>query len=223
MYPTDFLLFSTSDWDLNISDQSWVSWVLLGSSTSDEVALVSLTCRLWTSCPLVYRKPLPSCLPAPAFPPPGHQEYPGVSAQVSPLLAAQLNQSTASGLMGSQTLWLGSMYTLLITWRYFAGQVPILNKESREVPLEDNFSAVVWSLCSSCSFKTMIACPQRPDLEFVVKAKWVVLNIQVESAALHFIKLNGANEASSVTTDKHNYCNLCFLCDLSRWVGGGET
>lgn len=47
------------------------------------------------------------------------------------------------------------------------------------------------------------------------------LNIQVESAALHFIKLSGANEASSVPTDKHNYCNLCFFCDLSSlgWRG----
>lgn len=47
------------------------------------------------------------------------------------------------------------------------------------------------------------------------------LNIQVESAALHFIKLSGANEASSVPTDKHNYCKLCsFLwSEQMGWRG----
>lgn len=44
-----------------------------------------------------------------------------------------------------------------------------------------------------------------------------VLNVQVESALLDTIKLNSANETLSLPTDKHNYCNLCFL--LSELMG----
>lgn len=60
-------------WTWSSPGQSWLSWILFSSSTSEEVGLICMICSLRTSCPLVYRKPLPRCLPAPGLPQPDHQ------------------------------------------------------------------------------------------------------------------------------------------------------
>lgn len=135
----------TKPW--TISGQFWVLGVLFSSSASEQVGLVSPVCSLRKSHPLIHRSLLPSCLPAPTLPQPGHQCP--ARAQVSLLFGANPNSvvikcSQSQCLLGCQSLRLG------LTVLHLSDHLKTLDRgealtsinEFREVHLGNHSSAV---------------------------------------------------------------------------------